>query len=73
MVGLSPREAERIGANHTYGDWLTARLADLESHCRTEPPVRTDEGKTIPLPAPVRTAARRKSALTRRQTEDFLI
>ena len=72
MMGLKPREADRIRANPMYRDWLTAQLAELESRCRTEPPVRTDEGETVPLPKAVQTIGRTRP-LTLGQMTDFLL
>ncbi len=72
MLGLKAEEAEKIRANPMYGDWLTARLAELETYYRTEPPVRTDEGDTAaPFLAAVHTNG--KSTMSHRQMKDFLV
>ena len=44
MLGIKAQEAEKARQNTLYGDWITARLAELETHYRTEAPTRTDEG-----------------------------
>ena len=69
MLGLKAQEAEKARQNTLYGDWITARLAELETHYRTEAPTRTDEGDAA---APVHTASQ-KSALTHRQMKDYLV
>ena len=73
MLGLKAQEVEKARENTLYGDWITARLAELETHYRTEPPVRTDEGDAAaPFLAPVYTAIQ-KSALAHWQMKDFLV
>ena len=72
MLGLKAQEAEKARENTLYSDWITARLAELESHYRTEPPVRTDEGNTAPFLAPVFTP-KEKLILTHRQMKDYLV
>ena len=73
MLGIKAQEAEKARQNTLYGDWITAKLAELETHYRTEAPIRTDEGDTAaPSLAPVYTASQ-KSALTHRQMKDYLV
>ena len=72
MLGLKAQEAEKARENTLYGDWITARLSELETHYRTEPPARTDAGNTIPFLAPV-FIPKEKLVLTHRQMKDFLI
>ena len=73
MLGLNAQEAEKARQNTLYGDWITARLAELETHYRTEAPTRTDEGDAAATSlAPVYTASQ-KSALTHRQMKDYLV
>ena len=58
MLGLKAQEAEKARENTLYGDWITARLAELETHYRTEAPIRTDEGNTAaPFLKPIYTTA----------------
>ena len=73
MLGFNAQEAEKQKQNSMYGDWITAQLAKLETHYRTEPPVRTDEGDTAaPFLAAVHTASE-KSILTHREMKDYLL
>ena len=73
MLSIKANEAEKIRDNPMYGDWITARLAELETHYRTQPPVRTDEGAiAAPFLAPVHTLSD-KPTLTHRQMKDFLV
>ena len=72
MLGIKAQEAEKVRQKPLYSDWITARLAELESHYRTEPPVRTDEGNTAPFLAPVFTP-KEKLILTHRQMKDYLV
>ena len=73
MLGLNAQEAEKARQNTLYGDWITARLAELETHYRTEAPTRTDEGDAAaPSLAPIYTASQ-KSALTHRQMKNYLM
>ena len=73
MLGLKATEAEKLSKSPNYGDWITARLAELETNYRITAPTRTDTGETAaPFLAPVYTA-NEKSALTHRQMKDYLI
>ena len=73
MLGIKAEEAEKIRGNPMYGDWLTARLAELETHYRTEPPKRTDEGETAGPELPAVYVPKEKLILTHRQMKDFLV
>ena len=73
VLGITYQEAEKHRQNPLYGDWITARLAELETHYRTTAPVRTDEGETAaPALAPVY-VAKDKPTLTHREMKDFLV
>ena len=73
MLGIKQQEAEKARQNTLYGDWITARLSELETHYRTEPPVRTDEGDAAaPFLAPVFTL-KEKLILTHHQMQDYLV
>ena len=73
MLGIKAQEAEKARESTLYGDWITAHLAELETHYRTEAPIRTDEGDAAaPFLAPVYTTSE-KSALTHRQMKDYLV
>ena len=73
MLGIKAQEAEKVRQNPLYSDWLTARLAELETHYRTEAPIRTDEGDAAaPFLAPV-FIPKEKLLLTHRQMNDFLV
>ena len=73
MLGLKAQEAEKARENTLYGDWITAQLSELETHYRTEPPVRTDEGEAAaPFLAPV-FIPKEKLILTHRQMKDYLV
>ena len=72
MLGLKAAEAEKLAQSPNYGDWITARLSELDTHYRTTAPVRTDTGETAaPFLEPVYTQ-NEKSALTHREMKDYL-
>ena len=73
MMGLKAAQAEEIRQLPHLTDWMNARLAQHETHFRTEPPVRTDEGETAaPFLAPVFTK-NEKSILSHREMKDYLV
>ena len=44
MLGIRADEAEKQARSPMYGEWITTRLAELDNHYRTLPPVRTGSG-----------------------------
>ena len=73
ILGLKSDEAQKQKESPMYGDWITARLSELDTHYQTTAPIRTDEGTTAaPFLAPVYTL-NEKSALTHREMKEFLI
>ncbi len=46
MLGIKKEEAEAIRARPHLTNWIDKQLAKKDSHYRTTPPVRTDEGET---------------------------
>ena len=72
MLGLKAAEAEKQVQSLMYGDWITARLSELDTHYRTTAPVRTDTGETAaPFLKPVYTQ-NEKSILSHKEMKDYL-
>ena len=66
-------DAEDLRHRPDLTDWMNQQLSKHDSHFRTHPPVRTDEGHTAaPFLAPVYTI-NEKSALTHREMKDYLL
>ena len=73
MMGIKAKDAEKLRQRPDLADWMNEQLSKHESHFKTTPPTRTDEGHTAaPFLAPVYTI-NEKSALTHREMKDYLL
>ena len=73
ILGIKAEDAQKLAKSPTYGDWIIARLAELETNYKTIAPIRTDTGENAaPFLPPVYTINER-SALTHKEMKEFLI
>lgn len=52
LMGISPKERERVEKHATDKEWLDRQMQRYEMHYRTEPPTRTDNQETAAAELP---------------------
>ena len=73
LMGISPKERERVEKYATDREWLDRQMQSYEMHYRTEPPTRTDNQETAAAELPSVFPINEEFQMTRQEIHQVLI